>query len=214
MSDQPSFGKQPEPGQPQYDYTAQESAQDVQPPAINLNKTGQEGSHAGAPQQPAQQSYSAPDPYSLPVYGAPASGQQQFAQNQYAQPGMAQANNYGGTNYPAPQFQAPTQYVGGPGYIDSTSGPRGMSLTSMIIGLVSLFLAGWIIIPQIVGIILGHIGLSKESPQGRPFSITGLITNYLALVIYGGLYIFFFVILGIAVNESNNYSGYDLFSAR
>jgi hypothetical protein len=93
--------------------------------------------------------------------------------------------------YGQPQYGAPTNYLGGPGYVDATSGPRGLSLSSMIIGLTSLFIAGWFIVPQIVGIVLGHIGLSRESPQGRPFSITGLVTNYLALLIYVGIYAFF-----------------------
>ncbi|NVM95040.1 DUF4190 domain-containing protein [Arthrobacter wenxiniae] len=98
---------------------------------------------------------------------------------------------YPGQPAPQPQYGAPTNYLGGPGYVDSTSGPRGLSLSSMIIGLTSLFIAGWFIVPQIVGIVLGHIGLSRESPQGRPFSITGLVTNYLALLIYVGIYAFF-----------------------
>lgn len=148
-----------------------------------------------------------PSPYGQNDYGQPAYGQNPYGQvpngapqqGQYAQPGFA------APQFNAPQFAAPTYYKGGPGYVDNTSGPRGMSLASMIVGLVSLLAGvGFFMVPQIVGIILGHIGLAKESPQGRPFSITGLITNYLALVIYGGLYAFF--IIGIASMGFDSYS--------
>lgn len=142
------------------------------PAPLNLQKQP-------APFQPGQnypgQNYPGQNYSGQPTYGAPVTGQ--FAQ---------------------PQFNAPTYYQGGPGYIDATSGPRGMSLASMIIGLTSLFLVGWLIVPQLVGIVLGHVGMAKESPQGRPFSITGLITNYLALVIYGGMYAFFIFFLATA----------------
>ncbi|MEO8223062.1 MAG: DUF4190 domain-containing protein, partial [Specibacter sp.] len=105
----------------------------------------------------------------------------------------------------AQQYAAPTYYQGGPGYVDNTSGPRGLSLASMIIGLVSLVAgAGFFMVPQIVGIVLGHMGLKKESPQGRSFSITGLITNYLALLIYGALY--GFVLFTIAVMGFDSYT--------
>lgn len=95
-------------------------------------------------------------------------------------------------------------YQGGPGYIGTTTGPRGLSLTSMILGLASLVAgAGFFIVPQIVGIVLGHLGLRREDPQGRGFAITGLITNYLALVIWGLLYIFMIFVIAAAESGSN-----------
>jgi hypothetical protein len=151
------------------------------------------------PDQP--QPYPGPPPgYTPPGYMAPPTpppsedpyGQPPYDQNPYAQPQYGQ-NPYGGPagQFQQPQFAAPTYYQGGPGYIDATSGTRGLSLASMIIGLVSLLAGfGFLIVPQIVGVVLGHIGMRKESPQGKPFSITGLITNYLALVIYLGMYAF------------------------
>ncbi|MCQ9162561.1 MULTISPECIES: DUF4190 domain-containing protein [unclassified Arthrobacter] len=134
-----------------------------------------------------------PQPYSgtPPAYGPPdyvaqpgrqPYGQQGYGQNPYGAPAQVQ--------FSQPQYGPPAHYQGAPGYVDAGSGPRGLSLSSMIIGLASLFIAGWLIIPQIVGIVLGHIALSRESPQGRPFSITGLVTNYLALLIYLGIYAF------------------------
>ncbi|MFQ4147995.1 DUF4190 domain-containing protein [Arthrobacter sp. LAPM80] len=109
--------------------------------------------------------------------------------------------------YQVPQYAPPTYYKGGPGYIDATSGPRSLSLTSMILGLASLLVGfGILIVPQILGIVLGHMGLRKENPQGRAFAITGLITSYLALVIWGALYAF--ILIGLAVMGTNAYSSY------
>lgn len=72
--------------------------------------------------------------------------------------------------------------------------PRGLSLSSMIIGLASLVLGfGFFIVPQIVGIVLGHMGLGREQPQGKGFAITGLVTNYAALLLCGGLYLLLFI---------------------
>ncbi|MDJ0312174.1 DUF4190 domain-containing protein [Arthrobacter sp. H35-D1] len=140
-------------------------------------------------------------------------------QDQYAQPapyGQQQVQNpplaqYSQPQYQQPQYQQqyppPAYYQGGPGYVVPNSGPRGMSLASMIIGLTSLFLLGWFIVPQIVGIVLGHMGLKKESPQGKAFSITGLITNYLALLVWGGIYLFYiFIIVAVAGTSGSDFS--------
>lgn len=136
-----------------------------------------------------------------------------FGQQQYPQPQYQNAQNppYSQPQYQQPQYQQqyppPAYYQGGQGYVMPNSGPRGMSLASMIIGLTSLFLLGWLIVPQIVGIVLGHIGLKKESPQGKAFSITGLITNYLALLVWGGIYLFYIlVIVAVAGSSGSDFS--------
>lgn len=75
------------------------------------------------------------------------------------------------------------------GFPDASEGSSALSLASMIIGLVSLVFVGWLVVPQVVGIVFGHIGLVREQPQGRSFAVTGLITGYLALLIYAGIWI-------------------------
>jgi len=184
----PNQPEQPqnEPGMPQGYTPPGYLAAPTPPPARDAAQDGFQGQN--------QQFHNPPAPFPQP-YGAPQ--QAQFGQP-FQQPYGAPAPG----QYGAPQFAAPTYYKGGPGYLDASSGPRGLSLASMIIGLSSLFVAGWLIIPQIVGIVLGHIGLSKESPQGKPFSITGLITNYLALLVYGGLYIFVLFIISALGTDS------------
>ena len=160
------------------------------------NQPDQPQQYSGTPPDRTPPSYT-PLPATPPAGSEnPAGGQNPYGQNygqNYGQSPYGQ-NPYGAPQtgqFAQPQFAAPTYYQGGPGYVDATSGPRGLSLASMIIGLVSLLAGvGFFIIPQIVGIVLGHVALKKESPQGNPFSITGLITNYLALLIYIGIYAF------------------------
>ena len=139
------------------------------------------------PAQQEQPNYAQPN-YAQPNYAQPAQ-QEQYAQPQFQQP---------------PQFNAPAYYQGGPGY-PGNYGPKGLSVASMVIGLVSIFLLGMFIVPHIVGVILGHKGLKQESPQGRGFAITGLVTNYLALVGYG-LIVGLWVVLMVAVGSSSSYS--------
>ena len=134
--------------------------------------------------QPAQSA--APVP---PYYAQPAQSAAPYApaaQQPYAQP---------------PQFNAPTYYQGGPGYPGSV-GPKSLSLTSMIVGLASLVLVGFLIVPQIVGVILGHMGIKRESPQGRGFAIAGLVLNYLALLVYGLIVGIWIAIVLVAVGSS------------
>ncbi|MFT2706428.1 DUF4190 domain-containing protein [Clavibacter zhangzhiyongii] len=59
--------------------------------------------------------------------------------------------------------------------------PKGLSITSMVLGLVSLVLF-WTVVCPIVGLILGIVGVRKE-PAGRGFAITGLVLNGLLLLI-------------------------------
>ncbi|WP_317232296.1 hypothetical protein [Clavibacter capsici] len=59
--------------------------------------------------------------------------------------------------------------------------PKGMSLTSMILGLVSV-LFFWTFLCPLIGLVFGIVGFRKE-PAGRGFAITGLVLNGLLLLI-------------------------------
>ncbi len=59
--------------------------------------------------------------------------------------------------------------------------PKGLSLTSMILGLVSVFFF-WTFLCPLIGLVFGIIGFRKQ-PAGRGFAITGLILNGLLLLI-------------------------------
>lgn len=62
-------------------------------------------------------------------------------------------------------------------------GPKGMSITSMILGIASFFF-GWTFLVPIAGLILGFIGLRKE-PDGKGFAITGVVLNGIMLLAWG-----------------------------
>lgn len=86
-----------------------------------------------------------------------------------------------------------------------------MSLVGMILGIAGLLAVGGIslvgclacvgIAPSIAAVVLGHLGLSKVAESqgalsGRGFAIAGLVTGYLAVAIWGILFLLAF--FGIA----------------
>jgi hypothetical protein len=91
----------------------------------------------------------------------------------------------------APSYDPPTQHV----VVGYQQGPpKGLSVTSMILGLVSI-VAGFTFLVPLVGLILGIVGLRKE-PAGRAMAITGLVLNGL-FVIGWALFIVFVFVIGI-----------------
>jgi len=108
----------------------------------------------GYPPQP--QGY----PPQPPIYQQPGYYQQPAA---YQQPGYVQA--YGVAVYPV----APPQ-------------PKGLSVASMVLGLVSL-VAGFTFVVPLIGLILGILGVRRE-PAGRGMAIAGIIISALILLIW------------------------------
>ncbi len=109
-----------------------------------------------------------------------------------------------------PPYVAPAHYDAGPAPARKPGGSQQLSLASMILGLGSLLFLGWLMFPQIIGIVVGHLGLVKESPQGRSFAVTGLVTSYLALAIWGALWafglFFFAAIMGSVESDFSTYT--------
>lgn len=62
--------------------------------------------------------------------------------------------------------------------------PRGLSIASMVCGIVGLVMSFFLIgfLPALAGVILGHIGMKKE-PAAKGFSLTGIITGYAGLAL-------------------------------
>jgi len=108
-------------------------------------------SPAAAPSPPA-----APLPYGSPPAAAP----------------------YGLAAAPVPPAPASVAW-GQPVY--AVAPPKGLSLTSMILGLVSVFFF-WTFLCPLIGLVFGIIGIRRE-PAGRGFAITGLVLNGLLLLI-------------------------------
>ena len=77
-------------------------------------------------------------------------------------------------------------------YTPAQTEPKGLSITSMVLGILSL-LFGWTFLVPIAGVITGFMGMSRE-PAGKGFAITGLVLNGICLVgwIFGVITFIFF----------------------
>lgn len=140
--------------------------------------------------QPAQ----AQPQYSQPQYDQPQYGQPQYGQPQYGQP------QYGQPQYGQPQYSQPQQTASAPG--------KGLCVTSMILGIISLvlFCFWYISIPcAIVGVILGFVGKSKAKAAGAPSgtATAGIACSFVAI----GLWVIMFVLaaIGLAALSSEFY---------
>lgn len=134
--------------------------------------------NAQQPQQPSQgqpgQQQSQPGQYGAPQYQQPVYQQPQYpVQPQYAQPQYA---------YGVPAYAPPP--------------PRGLSITSMVLGLAS-FVFGFTFAVPLVGLILGIIALKRE-PAGRAMSLTGIIVSAVMLLAWVAV-VFFFILFAIGV---------------
>ena len=91
-------------------------------------------------------------------------------------------------------FGAPLQ----PGQTDGV----GRSVASMILGIISVVGGFTFLLPPIVGVVLGHIGLKRE-PHGRGMAIAGLVMNYvsLALLLLAVVFLVILVIAGISLGD-------------
>ncbi|HXD29044.1 MAG TPA: DUF4190 domain-containing protein [Arthrobacter sp.] len=114
---------------------------------------------------------------------------------------MTDPGQYPQRRYPEPQYpqqQYPQQ--GYPGSYAAGYGqpyappPRGMSITSLVLGLVSIF-AGFTLLVPIVGLVFGILGIKRE-PAGKGMATAGLILNGLMLVGWVLLAIFVLFVAG------------------
>lgn len=135
--------------------------------------------HYGAPQAPANYSPAA-------GYGQPVPPAGQGSQDQY--PMQPQPSYYLNPS----MSQQPMIYA--------DSGPKGMSIASLVLGLASILGFGFLMVPQIIGVILGHLALSRE-PGGRGMAIAGLILNYLCFVFLIIGIVFFVTIFSASLNR-------------
>jgi hypothetical protein len=167
-----------------------------------------------AGQQPEQPRFEQPDSSGSHAYGQTPYGQSQhdqtaYNQPTYGQPGYGQpADQYGQTPGPYSQpygqqyGQAPSPYgqpYGQPGYYGAPE-PKGLSIASLCCG-ISIYIGfGFIILPQIAAVVLGHMALKKE-PAGKAMAIAGLVMGYVGIALTVMAFIFFFAIIGGLANE-------------
>lgn len=142
----------------------------------------------------------APAPAAAPGYQPPADppaspyaqpGQPTYATAQpaagYGQPAYGQAG-YGQAGYGQAGYGQPYGYAAQP--------PKGLSITSMVLGLVSVVFG---FLPALAAVITGHIA-SKREPHGRGFWLTGIIAGYLVLgfwLLILIFYVFLFAVYGV-----------------
>ncbi|GIT80705.1 hypothetical protein LLS1_23740 [Leifsonia sp. LS1] len=60
--------------------------------------------------------------------------------------------------------------------------PKGLSIASMVLGLVSL-VAGFTFVVPLIGLILGIVGVRRE-PAGRGMAVTGIVISSLILLVW------------------------------
>ncbi|MDO7882911.1 DUF4190 domain-containing protein [Antiquaquibacter soli] len=133
------------------------------------------------PAAPAAPAADAPAP--APAYGAP-----------------------GSTPPPPPAYGSPTAY-GQPAYAAAPAGPsQGLSVTSMVLGLVGLLfsLFGWGFLIVLGAVITGHLA-QRRQPYARPFWLTGIITGYIGIAISVIWFIVWIAIFAFAFSTGGTY---------
>jgi len=116
----------------------------------------------------------------------------------------------------APTQASPNPYASAPPaayapgvYATTPAGPpQGLSIASMVTGIVSVLLAlVWLgFLPAVAAVVLGHIA-QKRQPYAKPFWLTGLITGYViaGITIVGGVILLFGFLLFIPALSSYSY---------
>jgi len=122
-------------------------------------------------------------------------------------------------NLPAAEYGAPVPKFGDDPAIQPAWQPppppfyarpqnKSLAVASMVLGILSITV-GWFClgpIPAIIAIILGLVALSqmKKNPDhfgGQPFAWTGIITGGAMLLIYGGIMLFYVIMIAIAASN-------------
>ncbi|NUL47710.1 DUF4190 domain-containing protein [Cellulosimicrobium funkei] len=125
-------------------------------------------------------------PAATPPVPPRSPGQDAAARNPYAEQPLAGPYGDGQPQYPIhgqyPVIANQQQRQSGSPYPASGPGPgapvNGMAIAAMVLGIVGVVTGGFLFVPQILAIILGHLSLNKDR-QSRGFAIAGLVMGYL-----------------------------------
>lgn len=119
-----------------------------------------------------------PSGYQPPSY-IPPQGSDIPAPPQYT-PYARQGQEYGQQYYP----QHDQQYAGpyGQPYYGMPAEPKALSIASLCCGIAVYVGFGFIVLPQVAAVILGHMALRRE-PSGRGLAIAGLVMGYIGLAL-------------------------------
>ncbi|MBG6215672.1 hypothetical protein IWX75_000109 [Arthrobacter sp. CAN_A6] len=100
----------------------------------------------------------------------------------YSDPGRPPAAMppYGASPSEASPYGTPPPGVRPGGY--GMSEPKGLSITALVCGVVAIFTGGFLVIPQILAVVFGHLALKRE-PSGKALALTGLIIGYVMVAL-------------------------------
>lgn len=84
----------------------------------------------------------------------------------------------------------------------------GLSVASLVLGILSMLGFFAIILVPLAGVITGHLGLRRE-PQSRGLAIAGLITSWIGLVLAIVVYAVAIWLIWWVGSEYENYSYYE-----
>jgi hypothetical protein len=136
--------------------------------------------HNGADGDPASSGYRPPSyipPQDIPAPPPyPSYGQQGRQYGQQYSPQYGRQSHYG--------QQYGQQYAGpyGQPYPGMAVQPKTLSIASLCCGIAVYVGFGFILLPQIAAVILGHLALRRE-PSGRGLAIAGLVMGYIGLAL-------------------------------
>jgi Domain of unknown function (DUF4190) len=143
-----------------------------------------DASTPAAPSAPvAGQGTAASNPYAdQPLSGPYGNGQAQYPINGQYPVRTNPPGQSGGYGVPAqPGLSAPYGRQVGTPFPTQRQGPpaSGMAIAAMVLGIIGIVTGGILVIPQILAVVLGHLGL--KDPRGKGFALAGLIMGYLVM---------------------------------
>ncbi len=141
-------------------------------------------------EQPAQ-SYGPPAQPHAGAYGQPHAGQPYPGQPYAGEPYAGQP--YAGNPSGAPT--GPYSPYGQPAYYVMPQEPKVLSITSLCCGIAVFLGFGFIILPQLAAVVLGHLALRRE-PAGRGMAIAGLVLGYIGIALTALVILLFAVAVG------------------
>lgn len=165
---------------------------------------GADGEPAASGDQPPSyippQDIPAPPPY--PSYGrqghqygqqysqqySPQSGQHPYYGRQYGQQYGRQYNQHYSGPYGQPYAGMPVQ-------------SKSLSIASLCCGIAVYVGFGFILLPQIAAVILGHLALRRE-PSGRGLAIAGLVLGYVGLALTVLAFVALAMLFSVAATSS------------
>ncbi len=85
--------------------------------------------------------------------------------------------------------------------------PSGLSVASLVLGILSMLGFAFIILVPLAGVITGHLGYRRE-PASRGLALGGLITSWISLVIAVVVYAFIIWLIFWVPKTFYEYSDY------